>query len=180
MYISQHCKEQDFEICAIQLVTKISNLIILSLYRAPSGDVNELLRRLDSTLKYLHNPKSDFITCGDKNVNYLNRNSLLKTQNLSQNENFAARIQNTSSITIDNTFVDSTSLSSSCASPRVNGLSDHDAQFLTVNNITEKVNLIHWKHGTRKLNNKTIADFQHRLENEIWEPVFKNKDINYV
>jgi hypothetical protein len=34
--ISHHCKEQDFEICAVQLVTKTSNLIILSLYRACS------------------------------------------------------------------------------------------------------------------------------------------------
>jgi hypothetical protein len=31
--ISHHCKEQDLEICAIQLKTKTSNLIILSLYR---------------------------------------------------------------------------------------------------------------------------------------------------
>jgi hypothetical protein len=49
IYISHHCKEQDFEICAIQLITKTSNLIILSLYRAPSGDVNEFLRSLDAT-----------------------------------------------------------------------------------------------------------------------------------
>jgi hypothetical protein len=48
--ISHHCKEQDFEICAIHLVTKTSNLIILSLYGTPSGDVNECLGRLDATL----------------------------------------------------------------------------------------------------------------------------------
>jgi hypothetical protein len=54
--ISHHCKELYFEICAIQLVTKTSNLIILSLYRGPSGEVNEFLRRLDATLKYLYNP----------------------------------------------------------------------------------------------------------------------------
>jgi hypothetical protein len=45
--ISHHCKEQDLEICAIQLVTKTANLIILSMYRAPSGDINEFLKRLD-------------------------------------------------------------------------------------------------------------------------------------
>jgi hypothetical protein len=38
--ISHLCKEQDLEICAIQLVTKSANLIILSMYRAPSGDIN--------------------------------------------------------------------------------------------------------------------------------------------
>jgi hypothetical protein len=56
--ISHHCKEQDFEISTVMLVTKISNLIMLNLYRAPSGDVNEFLRRLDATLKYLYSPKS--------------------------------------------------------------------------------------------------------------------------
>jgi hypothetical protein len=42
----------------LQLVTKTSNLIILSMYRAPSGDINEFLKRLDATLKYLYSPKS--------------------------------------------------------------------------------------------------------------------------
>jgi hypothetical protein len=58
--ISHHCKE-DLEICAILLVTKTANLIILSLYRAPSGDVNEFVERLDAVLKYLYSPKSEFI-----------------------------------------------------------------------------------------------------------------------
>jgi hypothetical protein len=41
-------QEQDFEICATQLVTKTSHLIILSLYGAPSGKVNEFLRRSEA------------------------------------------------------------------------------------------------------------------------------------
>jgi hypothetical protein len=45
------------------------------LYRAPSGDVNEFLIRLDATLKYLYNPKSEFIIHGDININYLNENN---------------------------------------------------------------------------------------------------------
>jgi exonuclease III len=99
--ISHHCKGQDFEICAIQLVTKTSDLIILSLYRAPSGDVSEFLRRLDANLKYLYNPKSEFINCGDININYSSENnqkkqvnSLLKTYNLSLTVNFVIKIQN--------------------------------------------------------------------------------------
>jgi hypothetical protein len=35
------------------------------------------------------------------------------------------------------------------------------------------------EHGTRKINKETIAQFQHLLENESWELVFKNKDKNY-
>jgi hypothetical protein len=65
--------------CAVQLVTKISNLIILSLYGAALGDVKEFLRRLHATLKYLYSPESEFIICRDKN--YLNENNLKKQVN---------------------------------------------------------------------------------------------------
>jgi hypothetical protein len=66
--ISCHCKEQVLEICAIQLETKASALIILSLYAAPSGDFNQFIKRLHATLKYLYNPKSGLLICGDINV----------------------------------------------------------------------------------------------------------------
>jgi hypothetical protein len=49
--ISHHCKEQDLEICTVQLETKTFNLIILSLHRAPSGDYHQFLRGLDAILK---------------------------------------------------------------------------------------------------------------------------------
>jgi hypothetical protein len=64
--ISHHCKEQDLETCGVQLETKTSNFIILSLYRAPSGDFHQFLRGLDATLKYLYNPETEFLICGDK------------------------------------------------------------------------------------------------------------------
>jgi exonuclease III len=69
--IWHHCKEQDLEICAIHLETKTCNLTIISLYRAPSGDFNQFLKRLDTTLKYLYNPKSEVLICGDINIAYL-------------------------------------------------------------------------------------------------------------
>jgi hypothetical protein len=49
--------------------------------------------------------------------------------------NFATRIQNDSSTATDNIFVDSIRFSSSSTSPIINGLSDHDAQNLMINNI---------------------------------------------
>jgi exonuclease III len=172
--ISRHCKEQDLEICAIQLVTKSSNLIILSLYRAPSGDINEFLKRLDAILMYLYSPKSEFIICGHINMNCLNENShkhqinsLLKTYNLSHTVSFATRVQNSSSTAIDNIFIDNARLSSSYTSPIVNGLSDHDAQFLTMTNIDTEVNRAPLKWKLRKINYETIAQFHHLLENYI-------------
>jgi hypothetical protein len=77
--ISLHCKDQNFEICAIHLVIITSNLIILSLYRAPSGEVSEFL---NATLKCMYNPKSEFIIWADISIKYLNKNNHKKTRNL--------------------------------------------------------------------------------------------------
>jgi exonuclease III len=69
--VLHHCKEQDLGICAIHLETKTCNLIIISLYRAPLGDFIQFLRTLGTTLKYLYDPKSEFVICGDVNIDYL-------------------------------------------------------------------------------------------------------------
>jgi hypothetical protein len=71
--------------------------------------------------------------------------------------NFATIIQNSSSTAIDNIFIDSARLSYSCTSPIVNGFSDHNAQFLTVNNIATNINSIPLKQRTRKINNETTG-----------------------
>jgi hypothetical protein len=62
------------EICAVQQETKSANPIILSMYRAPSGDINKFLKSVDIILKCLYSPKSEFIICGDININCLNEN----------------------------------------------------------------------------------------------------------
>jgi len=67
-----HCAQQTLEVCAIELETKSSNLRILALYRAPSTNFNQFIERLYATLKYLGNPKSELLICGDINVHYLN------------------------------------------------------------------------------------------------------------
>jgi hypothetical protein len=120
-------------------------------------------------------------------VNYLNENnhkqqinSLLKIYNLSPTANFATRLQNSSSTAIDNTFIDNERSSSSYPSPTVNGLSHHDAQFLTISNIATEVDLAPSKWRTRIINDETAAQFKRLLENEMWEPVFENRDTNYM
>jgi hypothetical protein len=88
------------------------------------------------------------------NINTKNKvNSLQKTYNLSHTVNFATRIQNSSSTAIDTIYIDNSKLSSSFISPIANGLSDHGAQFLTVNNIIRKVNLKSLKERIGKIYN---------------------------
>jgi hypothetical protein len=73
--------------------------------------------------------------------------------------NFATRIQNDSRTAIDNIFVDNIRFSSTSTSPIINGLSDHDAQYLIINNIAATTNLIPLKQRKRKVNNETIMQF---------------------
>jgi hypothetical protein len=64
-------------------------------------------------------------------------------------------------------------LNSSCTSPTVNGLSDHEAQLLTVNNINTKNNLLPLKQKTKRIHNEIIAQVQHLLDYEGQEAVLK-------
>jgi exonuclease III len=88
------------EIYAVELETKACNLIALSFYRAPSEDFNRFLRGLDATLKYLCNPKSECLLCGDINIDYLSednrkkRKDSLLTYNLTHTANFVTIILN--------------------------------------------------------------------------------------
>jgi hypothetical protein len=71
-FILLNTKRQDFH--AIQLKTETANLIILSSYTAPSGDLNESLNLLD-VLKYEYSTKSDFIISWETSIDYLKENS---------------------------------------------------------------------------------------------------------
>jgi hypothetical protein len=128
--ISHHCKEQNLKTYAVQLKTKIFNLFILSLYKAPLGDFNQFLRELNAALKVSVKPKTEFLICGDKYrlpQRKQRKKNLLTIYNLRHTVKFATRIQNDFSREIHNIFVDSIIFSSSSTSPIANGLSDHDA-----------------------------------------------------
>jgi hypothetical protein len=183
---SFHCAEQSLKVCAIELETKSSNLKILALYRVPFANFNQFIKRLDNTLKYLYNPKSEFLICGDINVDYLNdnyqkkTNSLLTTNNMSHTVHFVAGTQNDTSTAINNIFVDITRLSSSFTCPIINVLSDHDTQFLTVNNIALAANIVHLKQRAREINNERIMQLQLQFANETSESVHIDNTNNKV
>ena len=68
--LQKYCKEQDIEIYVAKLKFKEKNVIILCVYRAPSGNFDYFLKTLDSILTSLHNHKTEFMS-GDININYL-------------------------------------------------------------------------------------------------------------
>ena len=63
--------------------------------------------------------------------------------------------------------------------PLINGLSDHDAQYLITDNEEIKVEDNH-TYFKRKINKYTIADFQLKLSHETWEQVFNGTDVNEI
>ena len=80
--------------------------------------------------------------CSDFNINYLSENemrnqldAMLILCNLTSGVDFPIRIQNKSSTAIDSIFINSLNFSNFIITPLVNGLSDHDAQTLTINEI---------------------------------------------
>jgi exonuclease III len=75
----KHTKEQDIEIAAIQLNIQKSKIIVICVYRAPCGNLDLFLNKLETILNSLHRHNIEFIICGDININYLETSSK-KTQ----------------------------------------------------------------------------------------------------
>jgi hypothetical protein len=69
--IENYCKEKDLEACAIKLNLNSTHICIITTYRAPLGNFNFFINKLDAILRKLHNPAIEFIICGDINIDYL-------------------------------------------------------------------------------------------------------------
>jgi hypothetical protein len=100
---------------------------------------------------------------------------MLKTCNLTSTVYFPTRTTNISAMLIDNIFINYTRNYN--VNLCVNGLSDHDAQLITINNIIitkvskRSVNI-------RVINKESITKFQFVLSWEQWEDIFENEDVN--
>jgi hypothetical protein len=133
----------------------------------------------------IHKTSNELILCGDLNINYFNDNSrkdllnsLLASFNLGSMVNFPTRISNNSCTLIDNIYIN-TYQSEFSVYPLINGLSDHDAQVITLNNIFTSVpNQVFFY--TRNINNHSISQFVYMLSYENWEDVFCEANVNVI
>jgi exonuclease III len=162
--IMNHCNEQDIECCVVQLESKFSNMYVLAIYsqyRAPTGDFELFLNKLESITNYLYKPKAEFVICGDININYLTESyhveclkSVLTCFNLMSVVNFPTRIQNYSSTAIHNVFIDSSRKDNISIEPVINGLSDY-ARLLVIRNMESIFNYHNYRKQIRLINNDT-------------------------
>ena len=60
----------------------------------------------------------------------------------------------------------------------INGLSDHDAQLLTINNIYAATKKVFLQQRARTINRKTLSNFQSLLKQETWQSVYQTQDTN--
>jgi hypothetical protein len=61
--------------------------------------------------------------------------------------------------------------------PVINGISDHDAQIISLHDITV-VNYITQFYLTRKINKLSVLNFNLKLSYELWDDVFSYDDMN--
>jgi hypothetical protein len=140
--VNKYCKDQDIEICMLNLKTTSFSSHIMVVYRASNDNFNLFLKGPDDSIKSICRADLNLILCGDINVDYLTENdrkrqldSVVQTCNITAVVNLPTRSQGISSTTIDNIFIDNNKISNYTVSPFFIGLSDHDAQILTIKNI---------------------------------------------
>jgi len=131
--------EKDIEICAVKLHISLHTIIVVTVYRSPTGNIDYFLNNLEEALNHIYNNTVDIILCGDFNINYLidNQdkqalNSLLNSYSLCSIIDFLTRIFNNSQTMIDNIFNNKFKNENYLVFPLINGLSDHDAQVLSL------------------------------------------------
>ena len=105
-------KEKDFEICTTKLDFFKTNVIIVVIYRFPSGDYNYFLQKLELFINSVCTTKTQLVICGDINVDYLlihNRRQqldmLLANYNLTSIVDFPTRTTHGSCTDIDYFFI---------------------------------------------------------------------------
>ena len=98
---------------------------------------------MENILNLLYKPKTELVICGDFNINYMEQSKNKKSlENLSAMYNltstvyFPTRIVDNTATMIDNIFIDASRKHN--IKPHINGLSDHNAQILTIPNFCSK------------------------------------------
>jgi hypothetical protein len=77
----------------------------------------------------------------------------------------------------DNFFLDRSIHKNVQVYPTINGLSGNDGQILKLENLQTIMQNKH-KYAFREINEETIINFQSALQNENWEEVYNQKNVN--
>ena len=68
--LERYCKDKDFDVCAIKIHLNTKSACIIGIYRAPSGNFDLFIIKLDRILRKLYAFTIEYIFCGDINIDY--------------------------------------------------------------------------------------------------------------
>jgi hypothetical protein len=68
--LERQCNDKDFKICAIKTYLNTKSACIIAIYRAPSGNFDLFINKLDVILRKMYTTLESII-CGDINIHYL-------------------------------------------------------------------------------------------------------------
>jgi exonuclease III len=183
--LMQFCVEKSIEICALKVLLDECNLLVICVYRSPSGNYDCFLNNIEEVLKLLYKSKNELVLCGDFNINFLEESSrktqlllLLKSYNLCYTVQFPTRITETNSSAIDNIFINKARLNLYEIKSIKNGLSDHDAQLLVIKNINLHKSKNIQRILRRNVNEFTTVQFLNNLANHEWGTIYNMYDVN--
>jgi hypothetical protein len=116
-----------------------------------------------------------FLICGHPSISFLTNSiakqkleTIIKTSNISHVVNLPTRISNNKGMLIYRIFLDSTKYYCISVYPKENGLSDHHAQLLILENIKIPFQKPAHKNKIWISDNQTIGKFQLLLKEETW------------
>jgi len=111
--LDMYYKDKDFEVCTIKIHFNVKSACIIAIYRAPTGNFDLFILKLDTILRKLHTVTTEYVIFGDIIIDYLvdsDRKSrleaLLKTYNLTSVVNFPTHTHKHSATAINNIFID--------------------------------------------------------------------------
>jgi hypothetical protein len=176
--------ELDFEVTGILLKLNRNNKIILiTIYRSPSGNINKFLTSLDLLLEKVTKDFENIIITGDLNINWLSNDTsvlLLKdiflAYNLKNVVDRPTRVTGTSASQIDYIV---TNIHSHLHTGAVvnNNVSDHLGQQIYISEFTcENINASF--KNRRILSNNNLSKFCSMLESIEWDVVLQGSHID--
>jgi diphthamide synthase (EF-2-diphthine--ammonia ligase) len=68
--LEKYCQDKNFEVCAIKIHLDTKIVCIIAIYRAPSGNFDLFISKLDAALRNLYTATLEYIVCGDINIDY--------------------------------------------------------------------------------------------------------------
>jgi len=105
--------------------------------------------------------------------------AVLLSYNLFAIVHFPNRSQHQCSTAIDNIFIDTYKFTNYTVFPLHNGLSDHDAQLLKLNDVNMQQQNQQF-YTIRNINKHSIEEFKMRLSYESWDSIFDNNKYTDV